>query len=90
MSRSQLVDTASGVEVSVSDRGIGIDEPTMDRLFEAFGRGSNAEHLQGIGLGLYISRQIIERHGGRIEVGGRDRGPGSVFTVSLPRPDGGQ
>jgi signal transduction histidine kinase len=71
-----------GVLVSVLDDGIGLDVPG-DRLFEAFGRGPNAEHVQGMGLGLFIARQIVERHGGRIS-GSPRAGGGSAFTVWLP------
>jgi two-component system, OmpR family, sensor histidine kinase SenX3 len=76
------------VEIRVADRGIGLEEETKERIFEAFGRGANAEHYQGIGLGLYISQQIVARHGGRIEAEIRGDGPGSVFTVTLPRTGG--
>lgn len=80
-----LIDAGSEVEIKVSDRGIGLDAETKDRIFEAFGRGANAEHYQGIGLGLYISQRIVSRHGGRIQASGRADGPGSTFTVTLPR-----
>ncbi len=86
----ELVDSDERVVISVSDRGIGVDEEMPERLFEAFGRGANAEHLQGIGLGLYISRQIVQRHGGHIEASRRSDGPGSTFTVTLPRAEGGR
>jgi signal transduction histidine kinase len=69
----------------VTDRGIGVEASTKDRIFEAFGRGANAEHYRGIGLGLYISQQIVARHGGRIDATDRADGRGSVFTVTLPR-----
>lgn len=83
-----LLDGEKAVEVRVMDRGIGLDEPTKDRIFEAFGRGANAEHYQGIGLGLFISQQIVARHGGRIEATARPDGPGAIFSVTLPRPEG--
>jgi PAS domain S-box-containing protein len=81
----EVADLGHAVELRVSDRGIGLDAHTKDRIFEAFGRGANAEHYQGIGLGLYISQQIVTRHGGRIDAVGRPGGPGSTFTVTLPR-----
>lgn len=80
-----VTDTGDAVEIRVADRGIGLDEATKDRIFEAFGRGANAEHYQGMGLGLYISQQIVARHGGRLEALARQDGPGSIFTVTLPR-----
>jgi PAS domain S-box-containing protein len=73
-----------GVSISVSDVGIGLDEAAQATLFEAFGRGTNAEHIPGLGLGLFISHQVVERHGGRIEARRREDGPGSVFRVWLP------
>lgn len=73
-----------GVEISVLDEGIGLEQETVDRIFEAFGRAPNAEHYQGLGLGLYISQQIVELHGGRIAPRPRDDGKGTVFTVWLP------
>jgi hypothetical protein len=74
-----------GVELSVADRGVGLDADAGKRLFEAFGRGSNVEHVHGLGLGLFISHQIVDRHGGRINAEPRDDGPGTVFRVWLPR-----
>lgn len=76
------------VELTVADRGMGIDEVTAKRIFEAFGRGDAVEHVPGLGLGLHISHQIVERHGGTIEASARDDGPGARFTVQLPRSTG--
>jgi PAS domain S-box-containing protein len=73
-----------GVSLAVRDRGFGLDEEASARLFEAFGRGLNAEHIPGLGLGLYISHQIVERHGGRIGARARPDGHGSEFTMWLP------
>jgi len=76
------------VELTVADRGMGIDEVTAKRIFEAFGRSDAVEHVPGLGLGLHISQQIVERHGGTIEASARDDGPGACFTVRLPRSTG--
>jgi len=67
----------------VRDQGIGIEPKDQTRIFDAFERAVPPTHYPGLGLGLYLARQIAEAHGGRIEVqsGG---GSGSVFTVSLP------
>ena len=73
-----------GVTLAVRDRGFGLDDEATARLFEAFGRGLNIEHIPGLGLGLYISNQIVERHGGRIEARARADGHGSEFTLWLP------
>lgn len=81
-------DAPEGVTLTVLDRGIGLDAAARARLFQAFARGDNALHVQGLGLGLFITHQIVARHGGRIESAhGRD-GVGSVFRVWLPKVGG--
>src|SRR5690606_28671237 len=71
-------------QIEVLDAGIGLD-PTQTDRFRAFGRGANVEQVQGLGLGLFISRQIVDRHGGTIEVLPRPDGcPGTVARVRLP------
>ncbi|HVP62806.1 MAG TPA: HAMP domain-containing sensor histidine kinase [Myxococcaceae bacterium] len=66
----------------VRDSGPGIPEAMRVRLFEPFARAPGA--APGLGLGLYISREIVEAHGGRIETT-TARGEGTAFTVHLPR-----
>jgi len=74
-----------GVEVSIRDRGIGIPAGDIPKLFARFARGSNARELgiAGTGFGLYLSRTIVERHGGHIEVETLE-GSGSTFRVRVP------
>jgi signal transduction histidine kinase len=72
------------VRLSVRDEGIGIAPEDLPRLFGRFERAVSDRHYGGLGLGLYISRQIVDAMGGRIEVESRP-GVGSVFTVRLPR-----
>jgi PAS domain S-box-containing protein len=80
-----VIDTErDGVCLTISDRGIGLDANGNGHIFEAFGRGANAEHVPGLGLGLFISEQIVGRHGGRITAEARSGGDGAVFTVWLP------
>jgi signal transduction histidine kinase len=71
--------------VQVSDTGIGIPEEEREKLFERFFRSQSAleRQIQGTGLGLYISKAIVEAHGGRIGLGG-DEGKGTTFVVELP------
>lgn len=71
--------------ISVSDRGIGIPESQLSRIFESFYRASNIESNDpgGMGLGLYICKDIIKRHGGSIWAKNNDEG-GSTFYVELP------
>jgi len=66
----------------VRDSGPGIPEAVRSRLFEPFARAQGA--APGLGLGLYISREIVEAHGGRIDMM-TARGEGTAFTVHLPR-----
>ncbi len=75
--------------VSVHDRGIGIPEEQRALLFERFFRARNASSRSagGLGLGLYISRDIVDRHGGRISVES-EQGKGSTFRVELPLSQG--
>lgn len=69
--------------ISVRDEGAGIDEPDLSRLFRQRFRASRTAHHPGMGLGLYISNQIVKAHGGTIDVESKP-GAGSVFTVRLP------
>jgi PAS domain S-box-containing protein len=80
-----LTRSGSEVLVSVSDSGIGIPADQQAHLFERFFRARNApiSGFGGLGLGLYICRDIIERHGGRIRVES-ELGRGSTFRFTLP------
>ncbi|MFO1338794.1 MAG: ATP-binding protein [Burkholderiaceae bacterium] len=72
------------VRLSVSDTGRGLDEAQLARLFTPFERlGAQRTTIEGTGLGLALSRQLVEAMGGRIEVSSRP-GAGSVFSVLLP------
>jgi signal transduction histidine kinase len=72
--------------VAVSDRGIGIPEKDLDRLFERYHRGSNVSGIVGTGLGLYLVKMVVDLHGGSVAVDSRE-GVGSRFTVRLPVRD---
>jgi signal transduction histidine kinase len=73
------------VRLSVRDQGIGIPAEEQARLFEPFYRATNASvrNYPGVGLGLHITRELVERHGGRIWVESAE-GEGSTFVVELP------
>jgi signal transduction histidine kinase len=68
----------------VRDHGIGIAAPDLERIFEPFERAVPTRSYGGLGLGLYISRQLVEAHGGRVDVKSVP-GEGTTFTVELPR-----
>jgi len=69
--------------ISVTDQGIGIHPEETGRIFERFERTENARGYEGLGLGLYIARRIVEAHEGSIGVASAP-GCGATFTVELP------
>jgi signal transduction histidine kinase len=71
--------------VSVRDQGMGVAEADQERIFEQFERTEGAAQVPGLGLGLYIARQIAQAHQGRLEVRSRP-GEGAEFILSLPLP----
>ncbi len=75
------------VVVEVSDSGIGIDPDALPRLFNAFEQAERAISRQfgGLGLGLAISKTMVQMHGGSIEAHSEGRGKGATFRVRLPR-----
>jgi anti-sigma regulatory factor (Ser/Thr protein kinase)/CheY-like chemotaxis protein len=79
---------AQTLRVHVRDRGPGIDPAFRSRMFTKFSQadGSDRRAQGGTGLGLYVTRMLVERMGGRIDVESRP-GSGTVFTVELPRAD---
>ena len=76
--------TEDAVAFSVKDRGPGIPEEALPRLFQRFSRLPGAEQVAGSGLGLYISKSIVEAHGGRIWVESQ-MGDGTSVTFTIPR-----
>ncbi|MFA6493072.1 MAG: HAMP domain-containing sensor histidine kinase [Patescibacteria group bacterium] len=74
------------VNVSIKDEGAGIEKEDFDKLFQPFFRGKNILELdnKGTGLGLYIARLIVEKHGGKIWVESLGTNKGTTFTFSLP------
>ncbi len=69
--------------LEVEDRGIGIAPADQERIFGRFERAVPAQHFAGLGLGLWIVRQLVEAHGGAIRVRSV-QGKGTTFTVELP------
>jgi signal transduction histidine kinase len=70
------------VTISVDDRGPGIPDEDRERLFEKFQTGAG-EGERGLGLGLYVARQVVEAHGGSIWYETNEHG-GASFSFTLP------
>jgi hypothetical protein len=76
----------SHIEFSVSDTGIGIPESFLPHVFERFSQkdSSTQREYGGLGLGLAISKQLVDMHGGSIQAKSRGEGHGATFVVTLP------
>ncbi|MCE9672215.1 GAF domain-containing sensor histidine kinase [Myxococcus stipitatus] len=85
--RVRLRGEAKRVRLCVEDRGIGIAPEYQSHIFERFGRAVSERNYGGLGLGLYITRQVVEAHGGQVHVHS-EPGEGSTFEVLLPRHAG--
>jgi signal transduction histidine kinase len=72
------------IHISVTDQGMGIPDHFKDKIFSRFQRAVPASEVSGLGLGLYISKQIVEAHQGRISVDS-ELDKGSCFTVQIPK-----
>jgi len=70
--------------VSVADLGIGIAADELPRLFQRFYRTRETGSTEGLGLGLYITRKLVEAHGGRIWAESPGPGQGATFYFTLP------
>jgi signal transduction histidine kinase len=75
--------------VMVSDQGIGIPQEALTQLFQRFYRAKNvdAQHISGVGIGLFVVKEIVDLHGGEVTVES-NVGRGSTFTVWLPSAEG--
>jgi PAS domain S-box-containing protein len=92
--RLELVRVDDEIRLSVRDEGIGLPSGATESIFRPFGRAPNAaqRNLPGMGLGLYICRNIVERHGGRITAGSAGEDLGTTIEIMLPcrtTPDAG-
>lgn len=83
--RVRVTGSDGNATIAISDRGIGIPASELGTVFSRFGRATNARRkgISGSGVGLYVSRKIVETHGGSIAVQSAE-GEGSTFTVTLP------
>ncbi|MDD5558923.1 ATP-binding protein [Candidatus Methylomirabilis sp.] len=90
-SQPETLDSGDFVDIAVSDTGIGIKAEDLSRLFQEFTQldSSFAKPQQGTGLGLALTKRLVELHGGTITVTSPGQGQGSTFTITLPlRPPG--
>jgi two-component system sensor histidine kinase KdpD len=71
------------IQIEIADRGIGIPPQDLTRIFDKFYRVQRPENVTGTGLGLFISKGIIEAHGGHITAANRPGG-GTIFKINLP------
>jgi PAS domain S-box-containing protein len=78
---------SNAVEISVADDGIGIAADAIPQLFQRFyrTRAAREQGLPGLGLGLFVTRSLVEAHGGRIWAESAGPGQGSTFSVVVPR-----
>jgi signal transduction histidine kinase len=72
-----------GLLIDVSDTGLGIEEESLDRIFDRYYQTGNGKRAAGSGLGLAIAREVVSRHGGEISVSSAE-GEGATFHVVLP------
>jgi signal transduction histidine kinase len=79
----RLYEQNGNVVLDVTDTGIGISANDQQRLFTRFYRVERAANVRGIGLGLYVSKAVLDAHGGKIRVSSK-RGIGSTFSLILP------
>jgi PAS domain S-box-containing protein len=82
----RIREAAGGVELTVSDSGIGIPPEELPRLFERFHRveGARGRTHEGTGIGLALVQELVRLHGGTVHVSS-ETGVGTTFTISLPR-----
>ncbi|AUX22750.1 chemotaxis protein [Sorangium cellulosum] len=83
-------DEGGQVVIEVRDEGVGIEPEILPRIFDAFEQGNAAttRNFGGLGLGLAISRAIVQLHGGTITAASPGRGAGATFRVALPAAEG--
>jgi signal transduction histidine kinase len=82
--RVKLSSNTDQVRIEIADGGIGISDEDLNRIFDRFERAASIRNYGGMGLGLYITKHIVEAHGGTVSVSSK-LGEGSVFVVELPR-----
>lgn len=86
--RVALARQGGQARITVADDGIGMSPETRERLFALFVRGRENEiersEASGLGVGMWVTRQLVQAHGGTIDAGSDGLGKGSIFTITLP------
>ncbi len=83
--RTQAAGFTNKVAVAIKDKGIGIPPADLKRIFRRFYRSDNSGGASGTGLGLFIVKSIVEKHGGSVKADSKGEGRGCTFLVQLPR-----
>lgn len=82
-----MIDQIDDYIISIKDEGIGMDADQINHVFDEFFKADSSRHdFDSSGLGMTISKRIVEKHGGRIWVESDGIGKGSTFHINLPRP----
>lgn len=79
-------DEEDGVIVSITDSGIGIDEKDLKRVFEPFAVIEKPSYFKGTGVGLSITKKLVEAQGGKVWATSIGKGRGATFAFTLPKP----
>ena len=87
--KTRLIGLGSHLRIEIADTGIGLEPAEIERIFDAFSQGDHAgptgsHRFGGVGLGLAISRMLVELHHGSISASSEGRGRGAKFTIELP------
>ena len=81
----RLKDEKSSIRVQVSDTGIGIRQEDLEKVFEPFAAIKKVQYVKGTGLGMNVSRGLVQAHGGKIWAESAGEGQGVTFTFTLPK-----
>lgn len=81
--RIEVARKSSHAILVVQDQGLGIPKSIQPKIFERFERAQASRNIGGLGLGLYISKSLVEAHGGTIALESQES-LGAKFTISLP------
>lgn len=86
--RVEVATEEAHATVCIADTGVGMSDATLERLFGLFVRGDEiglaAAAADGLGIGMWVTRQLLEAHGGSIRAASAGQGRGSAFTITLP------